>query len=152
MSQGHRKGRKGEKVTRPLVRSVLVLLAGICVLSVGISQRGKDETVAWEYSGSQVIRLEVLNGCGTNGIGRSIGDFLRLEGFDVLSVANARSFDFAETIVVDRTGSIENAESTARALGTNNWIQQIDPDRYKVVDVSVVVGKDYRRLLIDLSD
>jgi hypothetical protein len=51
-----------------------------------------------------------------------------------------------ESLVVDRTGRRENAEKVARALGipTGRIIQQLNPD--ELVDVSVVIGRDYASL------
>jgi hypothetical protein len=48
--------------------------------------------------------------------------------------------------VIDRTGDMENARKVAYALGIGkeHIIQQINQDYY--VDVSVVIGKDYKSL------
>ncbi|HID96163.1 MAG TPA: LytR family transcriptional regulator [Candidatus Latescibacteria bacterium] len=93
------------------------------------------------------IRVEVLNGCGEDGVARKFTDLLRRKGFDVVNFGNAENFDFMETIVVDRSGSSRKAEKVARALGVDNCIQQIKMDPYRVEDVLVIIGADFRRLL-----
>ena len=97
-------------------------------------------------SNEKIIQIDVLNGCGTSGIAVKFTDFLRARGFDVLEMGNYKSFDVQETLVVDRTGNIENAYKVAQALGVDkkNVIKQISPDSY--LDCSVVIGKDYTSL------
>jgi LytR cell envelope-related transcriptional attenuator len=95
---------------------------------------------------SGVIQLDVLNGCGVPGSATSFRDYLRARGFDVVEMRNYRSFDVEKSLVVDRTGMRANAERVAYALGIDrsHIIQQINPDYY--VDVSVVIGRDYKSL------
>lgn len=97
-------------------------------------------------SNEKIIQIDVLNGCGTAGIAVKFTEFLRARGFDILEMGNYKSFDVQETLVVDRTGNIENAYKIAQALGVDrkNVIQQISPDSY--LDCSVVIGKDYLSL------
>jgi hypothetical protein len=92
------------------------------------------------------IQLDVLNGCGSSGAASHITAYLRARGFDVVEMRNYRSFDVAESMVVDRTGNLENARRVAYAVGIprSKIVQQINPDYY--VDVSVVVGRDYQTL------
>lgn len=92
----------------------------------------------------KVIRVEVLNGCGTAGLARKVTDFLRIKGFDVVNVGNAENFEFPETIVVDRVGDMTTAWKVARAMGVDNVIQQKDPDL--LLEVTLILGKDYKDL------
>jgi hypothetical protein len=92
------------------------------------------------------IQLDVLNGCGASGAGTAFTAFLRARGFDVVEIRNYKSFDLQESLVIDRTGNVANAERVAYALGIGkkNIIQQINQDYF--VDVSVVIGRDYTSL------
>lgn len=97
-------------------------------------------------SNGGVIQIDVLNGCGASGAATSVRDYLRARGFDVVEMRNYKSFDVEHSLVVDRTGAASNAEKVAYALGIDRSriIQQINTDYF--VDVSVVVGRDYRSL------
>jgi len=97
-------------------------------------------------AGGEVIQVDVLNGCGIPGAATGVTSYLRNRGFDVVEVRNYRTFDVDESLVVTRRGSLEAARRVAYALGirTKNIVQQINEDYY--VDVSVVIGKDYRSL------
>lgn len=102
-----------------------------------------------ERAGSEsgeVIQIDLLNGCGISGAAGSWAGYLRSRGFDVVEMRNFKTYDVEHSLVVDRTGNLENARRVARALGirTENIIRQISEDYY--VDVSVVIGKDYDRL------
>lgn len=92
------------------------------------------------------IHVEVLNGCGINGVAGRVGQHLRSLGFDVMAIDNAEAFTYPESIVVDRAGKPEYARHVAVALGIENTIQQINPDLFRLEEVTVIVGRDYRRL------
>ena len=107
----------------------------------------KPETLAGPKPDSfKVIRIEVLNGCGVSGIAEKVSRHLRDAGFDVMTWKNADSFNYPETIVIDRTGNLENARRVAGAMGLRTHIQQIIHDPYRIEQVAVIIGRDYDRL------
>jgi hypothetical protein len=87
----------------------------------------------------------VLNGCGRSGVGQRTAKLLRSFDLDVIDFRNADNFEYAETIVVDRSGDLDTATSIARRLGVANVIQQI-PET-PLVDVIVIVGADCEEYL-----
>ena len=92
------------------------------------------------------IQVEILNGCGVAGIGESFTQYLRKSGFDVIQTGNYISFDVMNTIIIDRKGNIQNAIAVADSLGAgaSAVIQQVNKDYF--LDVSVIIGKDYKKL------
>jgi hypothetical protein len=94
----------------------------------------------------RVIQIDVLNGCGAARAGTAVTSYLRSRGYDVVEIRNYHRFDVKQSLVIERTGQMKNAEKVARALGIDRAqiIQQLNPDYY--VDVSVVVGQDYASL------
>jgi len=92
------------------------------------------------------VQLEVLNGCGVNGIADNFTDYLRAANFDVVNIGNYRSFDVDYSLLIDRTGNMENAIEIASKLGigNNNIIQQVNKEYF--LDVTLVIGKDYKQL------
>ena len=83
----------------------------------------------------------VLNGCGEEEIGLRTARYLRERGLDVVDFRNADSFDYEETIVVDRAGDLGAAVEVARMLRIPNVIQQI-PET-PLVDIVIIVGADH---------
>ena len=67
-------------------------------------------------------------------------------GFDVIDEGNADSFNYLHSIVIDRLGNIKKTKQVANMLGIPNFIQQISNDDYRLEDIRIIVGKDYKRL------
>jgi len=91
------------------------------------------------------LTVLVLNGCGVEGIGQRTARRLRELGLDVVDFRNADSFDYTESMVVDRTGDMASAVVVARLIDVRSVIQQI-PET-PLVDVIVIVGSDYGNYL-----
>jgi hypothetical protein len=89
------------------------------------------------------IRVEVLNAGGIAGLARNATEYLRDSGFDVVDFGNAADFDADSSIVLDRVGQVENARAVADVLGIHNVRSQPDSNLY--LDVSVLLGSDWRR-------
>lgn len=95
---------------------------------------------------SEIIQIEVLNGCGVSGIANAYTGLLRKNGFDVVETGNFERFDLQETIIISRSGIMDNAYRVANALGVSkeNVIRESSPDFY--LDVSVIIGHDFEKL------
>lgn len=93
------------------------------------------------------IQVEVLNGCGVSGVADKLTDYLRANRIDVVNLGNYRSFEIENSIVIGRNNKIKNAELIAALVGLdeNSIIQQINPDY--LLDVTFILGKDYRNLI-----
>ena len=92
------------------------------------------------------FKIAVLNGCGADQVAARMTDKARALGFDVIHEGNAPSFGFVESVVIDRSGDLERARRVARLLGIPGAIQQVSDGDYRLEAITVVVGRDYRRL------
>ena len=133
------------------LNSIIVLLGILIVfltfsLVNRLSSSSSEQKINNPGTASAVIQVEVLNGCGVSGVAEKFTDFLRKEKFDVVQMGNYISFDIDKSLVLDRTGNKANAEKVAEALGIDhkNVIMQKNEDSF--LDVSVVIGKDYKTL------
>lgn len=99
-----------------------------------------------EEVASEIIQIEVLNGCGVTGIADRFTDYLRSKDFDVVNTGNHKSFEIAETMVIDRIGNLANAKKVAEALGIqrDKPFTQLNSDYF--LDVTIIIGKDYYTL------
>jgi len=95
---------------------------------------------------SDIIQIEVLNGCGVEGIARSVRDYYVELGFDVVAVDNYSRMDVENTFVIDRSGNNDTARQVALALGVpdSTIVVDIKPEYY--LDAVVVLGRDYADL------
>jgi hypothetical protein len=130
--------------------SVLLLVLIVALLTRFIYPRvSTDRTDHLSHLISEVIQIEVLNGCGVPGIATRFTNALRNNGFDVVDSGNFESFDVRETIVIDRSGNLDHARRIARALGISeqNIIRETSPNFY--LDATVVIGADYEKLKLN---
>lgn len=95
---------------------------------------------------SEIIQVDVRNGCGIPGLAARFTSVLRKNGFDVVESGNFDTFDVTNSFVIDRSGNLENARRVARALGIreDHIIREISPDFF--LDATIVIGSDYESL------
>jgi hypothetical protein len=86
------------------------------------------------------IRVEVLNGTRRPGFARTATRALRERGLDVVFVGTAPTADSTRIFV--RRGDPGQGRDVAEALGAGRVVMQ--PDTLRRVDVSVVLGDDWR--------
>ena len=128
-----------------LLSVVIIFLTYSIITKVDyFSSNNNDEEYVRENK--KPVQLEVLNGCGVNGVADNFTDYLRAANFDVVNIGNYRSFEVDFSLVIDRTGNIKNAFEIASKLGIgkNNIIQQVNKEYF--LDVTLVIGKDYKQL------
>jgi hypothetical protein len=86
------------------------------------------------------VMVEVLNGTRRQGVARTATRMLRARGIDVVFLGNA---DSAERItrVIARRGDTDRARHVASVLGAGKVVAE--PDTFRRVDVSVILGDDF---------
>lgn len=87
------------------------------------------------------ITVEVLNGTKQAGVARAATRSLRHRGIDVVFFGNAEAAADSTRIFV-RRGDPRHGREVQRALGMG--IVVVEVDTLRRVDVSVVLGTDYR--------
>jgi len=95
-------------------------------------------------------QIQILNGSRVRGLAGRVAEKLREEGLDVVSVGNADSNDYSETLVLLRRGDMAVAHDVIRALGRGTSIEQLDPTL--LVDVTVILGTGYAAHLDAIAD
>ncbi len=92
------------------------------------------------------IRVEVLNASGVRDLARKTTMFLRDLGFDVVYYGNYPKGTVEHTVIVDRVSpDYANARVLQKILGVPILDYERDPD--KLLEVSLVLGKDYEQYL-----
>ncbi len=85
--------------------------------------------------------VEVLNGTRRQGVARTATRMLRARGVDVVFLGNADSAE-TRTRVIVRRGDPGRAGIVVGVLGAGKIV--IEPDTFRRVDVSVILGEDFR--------
>ena len=126
----------------------LALSAGLVLLAAGSAflLRGEREEKAANHAFAVPplegrVVVEVLNGTRRQGVARTATRMLRGRGLDVVFLGNA---DSAETLtrVIVRRGDPDRARYVVGVLGAGKVV--IEPDTFRRVDLSVILGEDFR--------
>lgn len=140
--------------SRWLSAGIFVLLAAVSLMAYFIVRRfflsppidaTIERTDLLVHQGEQ-IQVNVLNGCGQDGIARRTMDYLRARGFDVVEITNFDRMDVAHSFIIDRVGDTLSAAKAAYALGIADSLVTADIDSTLYLRCSVVLGKDYATL------
>jgi hypothetical protein len=94
------------------------------------------------------LRVEILNGCGVNGLASKTKHALNRMGVDVLSTGNAPNHNYRRTLIYVHGDNIDKALKFAKMTGITT-----DPviDGYKTsipCDLTIILGSDYTELSI----
>jgi hypothetical protein len=126
---------------------VLLLLAGVLVAAMFLGMHRSVLRVSelTEKGGAipSIGRIQVLNGCGTDGAANKIRDFLRTKGFDVKSKGDAPTSNYPFTIIVSRKKDMSVAHQVAGALGAESDKVILMRNGDETYDVTVFVGSDF---------
>ena len=138
-----RKKSSGKRSTRKATPSSVLYSVGVLVLLAAVTYFGVSIYGLFAPRPTREVEsaVLVLNGCGIEGVGLRTTRYLRARGLDVVDFKNADSFDYEESIVVDRAGDMGAAMEVARMLRIPNVIQQI-PET-PLVDIIIIVGADH---------
>lgn len=101
------------------------------------------------YKKNSNLRVEVLNGCNINRLAIKVSDILREKGFNVVKIGTTESM-YKETVVIERANeNLENGKYFARRIGCKNIGKDVDPALY--LDITLIVGEDYKKLFPDVE-
>ena len=97
---------------------------------------------------NQSIEVEVLNGCGVPYLAAQTTDYLRSKHFDVVFSGNARNQQYQHTLIILRNEKVESFIKIANSFDidyTDITQIQVTPDESLCLDVTVILGADYRK-------
>ncbi len=143
---------KNTAIRNSALNAVIIILAGFIiylVFSIFMKLSGstsESHSPDNHKTASDIIQVDVLNGCGIPGTADVVTEFLRRRDYDVVRTGNYLSFDVEKTLIIDRIGNNANALKVAEELGLDKKavIRQINEEYF--LDVTVVLGKDYQNL------
>lgn len=138
----------------PMLEALMVILFG-CVLiySYSFGKKLVGAETAQSSGPAQVVRVQVLNGCGVPGIAGTFADKLRLASnsdfeFDVVDQGNFATFDVSETLILNRGESMDAALEIASMYGLprDRVMQQALNDNILDIEISILLGDDITSL------
>lgn len=134
-------------ITIGLLSAVLIVLLIALVVRIWFPGIQPERDNGGTHLISEVIQIQVLNGCGVAGVASAFTGRLRQHGFDVVESGNFETYSVDRTFVIDRSGNLENARRVARALGISETqiIREVASGFY--LDATVVIGADYQQFI-----
>ena len=123
------------------------LIAGVLVLVAvtGFLRRAEPPATAEHAFAIPPVQgrlmVEVLNGTQKQGAARTATRMLRSHGVDVVFLGNADSASGLTQVIV-RRGDPERARTVAAVLRAGKIL--VETDTFRRVDVSVILGDDFR--------
>jgi len=100
-----------------------------------------------EAEGSEPVKVQILNGCSVTGIAAKMRDFLVNNGYDVRDVGNAARQDYSQSRIIDRGSNMDVARELAKLLGlSESQISRQTAATNPQVDLTLIIGRDYKRL------
>ena len=87
------------------------------------------------------IKVAVLNGNGAKGVASKVASELESQGFKVVTIANADSFDYETTTIIYPRDKKDDAQKVAKVLTQARMEEQEETDNS--IDLpTIIVGKD----------
>jgi len=90
--------------------------------------------------------IEVLNGCGIQGMAGKFSRFLREHNIDVLNSDDADHYDYTHTLIITRTGNVQILDKVSSLLGFDSQDENHilnKPSSSSEFDLTVIIGSDY---------
>lgn len=92
---------------------------------------------------TQPVRIIVLNGSGQPGVGKQVSDKLSPDGFVIIDVRNASSFNYKTTqIVAYKEEFLDKAKELKQMLGVGEAVYH--PVSQDVAEIAIIVGHDFK--------
>ena len=108
----------------------------------------EDEVVHTEIQKNEerILQIEILNGCGVDGVADIFTRYLRKKALDVVKTDNYESYNVLRTVVIERQGNMENGIQIAKALGLGEDRVLQEVNATYLIDATIIIGKDFRQL------
>ena len=102
------------------------------------------------------IQVEILNGCGQQGIAKTLADRLMDLKYDVVNTGNYLKngkpfFEVKKTRIIDQVNSEktrEKAKELAKQMGLSGDQVETIANPNPIADITVIIGKDFEQLKI----
>jgi len=141
--------------SRLLELAIVAIFALVVIYAASFAIRithGFSKTIE---SPDYIIRLQILNGCGTDGVAGRVAEAIPGKiklplDVKILDVDDFDSYDVEESFIITRDKDTEAAEILADQLGidTDKITYQKLENNYRSISATLVLGKDYEETIL----
>ncbi|MHB2154745.1 LytR C-terminal domain-containing protein [Calditrichota bacterium GD2] len=102
------------------------------------------------------LQVEILNGCGEQGVAKMLSDKLMALNYDVVNTGNYLKkgkpfFEVKKTRIIDQVNSEktrEKAQKLAEQIGISNEQIESFNNPNPIADITIIIGQDFKTLKI----
>lgn len=129
---------------------LLVFVNSVLIISSAHKLFQKTVDASIEVEEIQPVKIEVLNGCGVNGIATKFSNNLTYQNYEVVNKGNADTWNYEYTVLINqKPGKNEKAiEKLRKDIGLKDEDVVPIEDLSSEADVQLIIGKDYESLKI----
>lgn len=139
--------------TKNTILNITITISIIIIVIVGytvfIKYTSDSQSDSVEKSFGKVIQVEILNGTELSGLAIKFKGYLRSKKIDVVRTGNYTSINIENSFVIDRLGNDKSAKTIAKLLGINSNRIISEPKPDSLIEVSIVLGKDFKQLKVE---
>lgn len=141
-----------------------IIFLSVFILVFVLSMALTTSEVSVSETPPNIIRLQLLNGCGVNGAAEQMTKALMESKsaalFDVIDKANAEVYNFEKTLVIDRKGDMTESGGFSGSASFVAQLLKAGPDQLLIqrlsdnlldIDVTIIIGSDYESTLKSLT-
>ena len=74
--------------TAIILLGIIIVYMLYSIITKALLKKSEDEYSTTQKPAADIIQMEVLNGCGVDGVAQKFTDYLRKDNFDVVNVSN----------------------------------------------------------------
>lgn len=128
---------------------LVVLFGAVMIYTYSFAKKITVGATADSSEPAEVVRVQMLNGCGVKGAAHDAAEFLLAADdaeyqIDIVDRGNFATFDVTETLILDRGDARDAARYLADLMGVDDQHVLTQPLMENVleIDVSVLLGRD----------
>jgi hypothetical protein len=144
---------KKKKNSRFLELAIVAIFALVAIYAASFAIRithGLSKTID---APDHIVRLQILNGCGTDGaanqVARTIPGLIELPlEVNVIDVDNFRAYDVSKTFVISRDEDLTAARLLTEQFSLDQDEIKYNPieNNYRSINATLVLGDDYETI------
>jgi hypothetical protein len=94
----------------------------------------------------QKLQLEILNGCGADGVASRATEYCRQKGLDVVYNGNFKNYGVSESYIIGWIENQSELENIAKIMGIEASKISLQKNNNKQLAASIILGADYQKL------
>ena len=155
------KRKKSKKQLKsPGITGWMIIFLSVFIVVFVISMFLPRSEVSVSETTPEIIRLQLLNGCGVTRAAEDMAEALMESSsevlFDIIDKANAKVYNFERTLILDRKGDPAKAGGFSKAAVIVANLSESEPDQLMVqkladnlldIDVTIIIGADYKTVM-----